>query len=107
MSAANVGRVVVWNARGYDDNEGTYHRQGVIVEFVPARASMRAAQATGKCPPYAVDAMDLSSVARYLVRADRTGARGQALKTKWYAPHASVIDAALAKVPAAQNGGAP
>lgn len=91
MSDANIGKRVTWKPRAYH----TEHA-GVVVAFVPAGAYLRDAERRAVATRKLVDAMDDSTVDRYLVRVDREGSRGQKLAPRWYAPHASIIDAAIA-----------
>lgn len=96
MSVANTGKTVTW----------TKHRQlgrpaetrtGVIIAFVPAGRSMSTeCRAATKKDYSEVDAVDIATVARYLVRVDRKHKKtGKPLKPEWLAPYASVIDFAL------------
>lgn len=96
---AHVGRTVTWPSGGGDvrnTNMARYGRTGVIVAYVPAGESM--SSALGRPPSYdgLPDGLDVSAADRYVMRVDRAGAKGKPLPPKRYAPHAGIIDAAIA-----------
>ena len=98
MSDENVNKVVTYRTgeglRLFDSGAGK--RTVTVVAFVPAGASLRRAErVAGSKVPRLCDAMDDCETDRYLVREDRTGAKGQPISPRWFAPRASVIDKAI------------
>lgn len=86
----NIGSTVTWRPRAYHEPH-----TGVILAFIPAWTSMHEIATAHGVGGYHLSANDRSEVDRYLVLEGRTGARGQPISTRWYAPHASIIDKAL------------
>jgi hypothetical protein len=103
VSTENVGKVVTYstNAKpegGLGRGDVSSTRTVTVLAFVPAHSSMYQAMISLGVPKRThggPDCADTSQFHRYLVREDRTGALGATLRPKWYAPIASVIDAAL------------
>lgn len=95
MSAGNVGKVVTYTCSSKADGG---QRTVKILAWVKAGDSMDATRQYLLVPKRqdgGPDCADTSQFHRYLVQEDRRTPAGRVLKTKWYAPIASVIDSAL------------